>query len=505
MCGVVGVVGFSSVNLILYNSLQVLQHRGQDAAGIVTVDDQDNFHQRKANGMVTEVFQQRHMMRLRGNIGIGHNRYPTAGSSSAAEAQPFYVNSPFGIALAHNGNLINSKELKQKCIKARRHVNTQSDSEILLNILAWKISAVKNEIPNQDDIFNAVSGVIDEIRGGYAVVSLVLGVGLIAFRDPHGIRPMVLGSRKTEDGRTEYMVASESVALDVSGFRLDRDVAPGECILITKDGQLYSRICAKDPVLQPCIFEYVYFARPDSIINGASVYATRVRMGTKLAQQIKRNYSDLKIDVVIPIPDTSVDIAVQIARYLGVPYRQGFVKNRYVGRTFIMPGQTQRQKAVRRKLNPIPSEFAGKRVLLVDDSIVRGTTSLQIVEMAREAGALEVYFASASPEIRYPNIYGIDMPTSDELIAYGRNNAEICKKIKADALIYQSLDDLKDSVTEENPQLTSFDCSIFTGEYIVPPSEDYFKEIAALRSDDAKADKAWKDSSDADELDIFNI
>ncbi|MDO5351420.1 MAG: amidophosphoribosyltransferase [Succinatimonas sp.] len=505
MCGVVGVVGFSPVNLVLYNSLQVLQHRGQDAAGIVTVDDKDNFHQRKANGMVTEVFQQRHMMRLRGNIGIGHNRYPTAGSSSAAEAQPFYVNSPFGIALAHNGNLINSKELKQKCIKARRHVNTQSDSEILLNILAWKISDVKNEVPNPDDIFNAVRGVIDEIRGGYAVVSLVLGVGLIAFRDPHGIRPMVLGSRKADDGRTEYMVASESVALDVSGFRLERDVAPGECILITKDGQLYSRICAKDPILQPCIFEYVYFARPDSVINGASVYATRVRMGTKLAQQIKRDYADLKIDVVIPIPDTSVDIAVQIARYLGIPYRQGFVKNRYVGRTFIMPGQTQRQKAVRRKLNPIPSEFAGKRVLLVDDSIVRGTTSLQIVEMAREAGALEVYFASASPEIRYPNIYGIDMPTSEELIAFGRNNEEICKEIKADALVYQSLDDLKDSVTEENPQLTSFDCSIFTGEYIVPPSDDYFNEIASQRSDDAKADKAWKDSSDADELDIFNI
>ena len=316
---------------------------------------------------------------------------------------------------------------------------------------------------------------------------------------------MVLGSRKTDDGRTEYMVASESVALDVSGFRLERDVAPGECILITKDGQLYSRICAKDPILQPCIFEYVYFARPDSVINGASVYATRVRMGTKLAQQIKRDYADLKIDVVIPIPDTSVDIAVQIARYLGIPYRQGFVKNRYVGRTFIMPGQTQRQKAVRRKLNPIPSEFAGKRVLLVDDSIVRGTTSLQIVEMAREAGALEVYFASASPEIRYPNIYGIDMPTSEELIAFGRNNEEICKEIKADALVYQSLDDLKDSVTEENPQLTSFDCSIFTGEYIVPPSDDYFNEIASQRSDDAKADKAWKDSSDADELDIFNI
>ena len=505
MCGVVGVVGFSPVNVVLYNSLQVLQHRGQDAAGIVTVDDEDNFHQRKANGMVTEVFAQRHMMRLRGNIGIAHTRYPTAGSSSAAEAQPFYVNSPYGIALAHNGNLKNSAELKEKCIKARRHVNTQSDSEILLNILAWKITDIKNFVPTPDDIFNAVSGVIEEIRGGYAVVSLVLGVGLIAFRDPNGIRPMVLGSRKTLDGKIEYMVASESVALDVSGFELVRDVKPGECILVTKDGELYSRICAKNPSLCPCIFEYVYFARPDSVINGASVYATRVRMGTKLAQQIERDHKDLKIDVVIPIPDTSVDIAVQIARHLGVPYRQGYVKNRYVGRTFIMPGQAERIKSVRRKLNPIPQEFAGKRVLLVDDSIVRGTTSMQIVEMAREAGAKEVYFASASPEIRYPNIYGIDMPTSEELIAYGRTNEEICKEIKADALIYQTLDDLKDSVTEENPELKSFDCSVFNGEYVVPPDHDYFEKIAKQRSDDAKADKAWKDSSVADDLDIYNI
>ena len=319
MCGVVGIVGSSPVNLSLYNSLQVLQHRGQDAAGIVTVDEDDNFHQRKANGMVTEVFQQRHMMRLRGNIGIGHNRYPTAGSSSAAEAQPFYVNSPYGIALAHNGNLINSKELKEKCKKAHRHVNTQSDSEILLNIFAWKISKIQNDVPTADDIFDAVAGVYDEIKGGYAVVSVVLGVGLIAFRDPFGIRPMVLGERTNEDGKKEYMVASESVALDVSGFKLVRDVKPGECLLITKDCQLHSKICAKNPSLQSCIFEYVYFARPDSIIDGASVYATRVRMGTKLAEQIQKEHQDLKIDVVIPIPDTSIDIAVQIARTLGVP------------------------------------------------------------------------------------------------------------------------------------------------------------------------------------------
>ncbi len=503
MCGVVGMVGVSPVNVAIYSALQVLQHRGQDAAGIVTMDDAGNFHQRKANGMVRDVFQQRHMMRLVGNIGIGHNRYPTAGSSSAAEAQPFYVNSPYGIALAHNGNLINTAELREKCRKARRHVNTSSDSETLLNIFAWKLSAIENEDPTPEDIFTAVRGTISEIRGGYGVVAVILGVGLIAFRDPFGIRPLVYGERKADDGSTEYMVASESVALDVNGFDLVRDVKPGEALLITKDGKFYSSICAENPKLQPCIFEYVYFARPDSIINGASVYATRVRMGDKLAEKIKREYADLKIDVVIPIPDTSVDIAVQIARHLGLPYRQGFVKNRYVGRTFIMPGQAERKKSVRSKLNPIRAEFEGKNVLLVDDSIVRGTTSMQIVEMARDAGAKQVYFASASPEICYPNIYGIDMPTSDELIAYKRSNDEICKLIHADALVYQSLSDLEASVTEENPELTVFDTSIFSGNYIVPPVDGYFKEIAHQRSDDAKADKAWADSCDA--LDIYNI
>lgn len=505
MCGVVGMSGFSPVNLPLYGALQVLQHRGQDAAGIVTVDDDGNFHQRKANGMVRDVFQTRNMMRLVGSVGIGHTRYPTAGSSSAAEAQPFYVNSPFGIALAHNGNLINARELKDKCAKARRHVNTQSDSEILLNILAWKLQdSCKGGDPKPEEIFEAVRGVESEIRGGYAVVSVILGVGLLVFRDPFGIRPLVYGTRKADDGRTEYMAASESVALDVNGFKLERDVRPGEAILITKDGQFFSAQCAEHPRLQPCIFEYVYFARPDSIMNGASVYATRVRMGDKLAEKIKREHSDLHIDVVIPIPDTSIDIAVQIARRLGLPYRQGFVKNRYVGRTFIMPGQAQRKKSVRSKLNPIRAEFEGKDVLLVDDSIVRGTTSMQIVEMAREAGARRVYFASAYPEIRYPNIYGIDMPTSGELIAYGRDNDEICKLIKADALIYQSLKDLEDSVREENPELEDFYTSVFSVNYIVPPEKGYFEEIARQRSDDAKADKAWKDSCN-DALDIYNI
>ncbi|MBQ9274642.1 MAG: amidophosphoribosyltransferase [Succinivibrio sp.] len=503
MCGVVGVVGAAPVNLTLYNALQVLQHRGQDAAGIITVDADGNFHQRKANGMVRDVFEQRHIMRLSGNIGIGHTRYPTAGSSSAAEAQPFYVNSPFGIALAHNGNLINARELTDKCRKARRHVNTQSDSEVLLNILAWHIAGIEHESPDETDIFKAVTQVMADIRGGYAVVALVLGVGLIAFRDPLGIRPLVLGERQSADGKTEYMVASESVALDVNGFKLVRDLEPGEALLITADGTLSAAVCAQNTRLCPCIFEYVYFARPDSVINGASVYATRVRMGTKLAQKIKRDYGQLQIDAVIPIPETSADIAVEIARTLGVPYRQGFVKNRYVGRTFIMPGQGIRKKSVRSKLNPIPAEFAGKKVLLVDDSIVRGTTSLQIVEMAREAGANEVYFASAAPAIKYPNIYGIDMPTSRELIAYGRSEDEICKLIHADALIYQSLEDLKDSVREENPLLEDFDTSIFTGEYPVPPDQNYFAEIARLRSDDAKADKAWQDSSN-EALDIYN-
>ena len=456
MCGVVGIVSHSPVNLSLYDALTVLQHRGQDAAGIVTLDE-GNFRQRKANGLVSDVFQQKHMRRLRGNIGIGHVRYPTAGSSSAAEAQPFYVNSPFGIALAHNGNLTNARALKVKCDEVHRHVNTTSDSEILLNIFAWQLSKVAKDIPTPDEVFEAVSGVNELISGGYAVLSLIIGAGLVAFRDPFGIRPLVLGSRVDEDGKTEYMVASESVALDVAGFKLERDIAPGEAIFIDEDCNLHSKICAKNAKLQPCIFEYVYFARPDSVMNGVSVYASRVRMGTKLAEQIKRDYAELDIDVIIPIPETSCDIAVQMARILGKPYRQGFVKNRYIGRTFIMPGQKQRKKSVRNKLNPIPAEFAGKKVLLVDDSIVRGTTSEQIVDMAHEAGAKAVYFASAAPEIRYPNVYGIDMPTAKELIAYGRTKDEICKKIHADELIYQSLEDLEAAVREENPELKEFE------------------------------------------------
>lgn len=505
MCGVVGIVANSPVNVPLYDALTVLQHRGQDAAGIVTLDD-GHFRQRKANGMVSDVFQQKHMMRLKGTIGIGHCRYPTAGSSSAAEAQPFYVNSPFGIALAHNGNLTNSEELKQKCLSAFRHINTSSDSELLLNIFAWRLQEITKceRYPNEKDIFDAIKVVNEDISGGYAVVSLIANVGLVAFRDPLGIRPLVLGSRKDENGHEEYMIASESVAFGVGGFEFVRDIEPGEAVFITLDGKLYSSMCAKNAKLQPCIFEYVYFARPDSVMNGVSVYAARVNMGTKLAEKIKREFSHLDIDVVIPIPDTSIDIAVQIARILGKPYRQGYVKNRYVGRTFIMPGQTQRIKSVRKKLNPIPSEFAGKRVLLVDDSIVRGTTSGQIVDMARGAGAAAVYFASAAPAVRYPNVYGIDMPTKTELIAHGRNDEEIAKLIRADALIYQDLNDLEDSVRSENPALTDFEESVFTGHYITPGvDEEYFAQLERMRSDDAKADKAWN-SSNID-LEIYNL
>ena len=443
------------------------------------------------------------MYRLKGNIGIGHVRYPTAGSSSAAEAQPFYVNSPFGIALAHNGNLTNVQELREKCNRFHRHVNTTSDSEVLLNVFAHEIDQCNCDNITADEIFNAVHRVNDQIRGAYGVVSLILGVGLVAFRDPNGIRPLVLGEREGENGKMEYAVASESVALDILGFRLVRDVAPGEAIFVTEDGRLYTRICASETKLNPCIFEYVYFARPDSIMNGVSVYAARVHMGTMLGEKIKRDFADLDIDVVIPIPETSCDIAVEIAKSLGVPYRQGFVKNRYIGRTFIMPGQKQRKKSVRNKLNPIPAEFKGKNVLLVDDSIVRGTTSGQIVDMAHEAGAKKVYFASAAPEIRYPNVYGIDMPSSKELIAYGKTADEVCRLIRADALIYQSLEDLEKAVRMENPELKTFETSVFNGQYITNDiDENYLNFLEQVRNDDAKADKAWNDSTE--NLEIYN-
>lgn len=493
MCGIVGIVGSTPVNQSIYDALTVLQHRGQDAAGIVT-SFKGNFKQRKANGLVKDVFETKHMQRLKGNIGIGHVRYPTAGSSSAAEAQPFYVNSPWGISLAHNGNLTNAKNLRAALIKSRRHINTTSDSELLLNIFAAELAKSKMDKLSPEDIFNAVSALHKEISGAYAVTSLIVDHGLVAFRDPDGIRPLVLGSRNTEEGDIEYIVASESVGLDTIGFKFLRDVEPGEAIYITEDRQLFSQQCSEKTTLTPCIFEYVYFARPDSTLNGISVYEARLEMGRKLGAKIKREWADIEIDAVIPIPETSNDIALEISVELGLPYRQGFVKNRYIGRTFIMPGQTQRRKSVRRKLNPISAEFKGKNVLLVDDSIVRGTTSEQIIEMVREAGAKKVYLASAAPEVRYPNVYGIDMPTPEELIAHNRNVEQISDCIGTDKLIFQDLQDLKDAVGKQNPAIKEFECSVFDGKYVTPGIDKaYFDYLASLRSEDAKKIQTQKE------------
>lgn len=489
MCGIVGIVGKRDVNLQLYDALTILQHRGQDAAGIVTCQD-GRLAQQKANGLVQDVFRTRHMQRLLGNIGIGHVRYPTAGSSGPALAQPFYVNSPYGIALAHNGNLTNADKLSQDLFKTDlRHVNTDSDSEVLLNVFAHELQMQGKLQPTADDIFAAVSGVHHRVSGGYAVVSLIARYGLVAFRDPNGIRPLVYGKREGDAG-TEYMIASESVALDVLGFDLIDDVAPGEAIYITVEGDLHRRQCAKNPSLNPCIFEHVYFARPDSIMDGISVYKARLRQGEKLADKILRENPDHDIDVVIPIPDSSRVAGQALAQRLGVKFREGLVKNRYIGRTFIMPGQQQRRKSVRQKLNPIELEFKGKNVLLVDDSIVRGTTCQQIIEMARDAGAKKVYFASAAPAVIYPNVYGIDMPTATELIAHGRTHDEVCREIGADWLIYQDLEDLIAASAEGNSKVTQFDCAVFTGEYITGDvTQAYLDKLAAARNENTRSGK----------------
>jgi amidophosphoribosyltransferase len=503
MCGIVGIVGKSSVAQSLYDGLTVLQHRGQDAAGIMTVDH-GSLNLRKANGLVRDVFHTRHMKRLTGDIGIGHCRYPTAGSSSSAEAQPFYVNSPFGIAFAHNGNLTNAAEIKDALFKkARRHINTTSDSELLLNMFAHELHQKTDLTISPDDIFDVVSKVHKQIRGAYAVVAAIIGQGLVAFRDPNGIRPLALGKRSTELGE-EYMVASESVALDAVGFKFIRDVAPGEAVFVTEKGELHTRQCFDVPNHSPCIFEFVYFARPDSFIDGVSVYASRVNMGRKLGEKIKREWSDLDIDVVIPIPETSMDVALQIANTLDLPYRQGFVKNRYIGRTFIMPGQTMRKKSVRKKLNAISSEFKDKNVLLVDDSIVRGTTCGQIIEMARESGAKKVYFASAAPEIRFPNVYGIDMPSANELIAYGRETDQIAELIQADGLIFQDLGDLVDAVKEENETISCFETSVFDGNYITGDIDQaYLENIDLARGE--KTRKAPVVQAELTNLDVHNF
>ncbi|HNV79347.1 MAG TPA: amidophosphoribosyltransferase [Thermomonas sp.] len=483
MCGIVGIVGHSEVAAQLYDGLTVLQHRGQDAAGIATADG-GKLRVHKGNGLVRDVFDEPAMALLSGRVGVAHCRYPTAGSEGSDEAQPFYVNSPFGIALAHNGNLINTDALRREVFEQdRRNVNTESDSEVLLNVFAHELDLQKALTPGA--VFRALEGVNRRAKGGYAVVCAVLGLGLVAFRDPHGIRPLVLGKRVAAGG-DEYIVASESVALDILGFERLRDVEPGEGIVITARGELFAQQCAQPQEHAPCIFEYVYFARPDSMIENISVHKARMRMGVTLGEKILRERPDHDIDVVIPIPDTSRDSALEIANVLGVKYREGFIKNRYVGRTFIMPGQGERAKSVKRKLNPIPLEFRNRVVLLVDDSIVRGTTSKQIVQMARDAGAKKVYLASAAPPVRYPNIYGIDMPSSEELVAHGRSEKDIEQLLGCDWLIYQELSDLEAAVAGPKFPGRRFDSSCFSGEYVTGIEAGYFERLQQLRSDDAK-------------------
>ncbi|MBN7135886.1 amidophosphoribosyltransferase [Lysobacter enzymogenes] len=483
MCGILGIVGNTDVAAQLYDGLTVLQHRGQDAAGIATADGA-RLRVHKGNGLVSDVFDEASMRLLEGRVGIGHCRYPTAGSEGSDEAQPFYVNSPFGIALAHNGNLINTDTLRREVFEQdRRNVNTESDSEVLLNVFAHELDRQRALTP--DAAFAAIEGVHRRCVGGYAVVATVLGLGLVAFRDPHGIRPLVLGKRRS-GGQDEYAIASESVALDLLGFERVRDVRPGEGIVVTARGELFSKQCAEVRKHTPCIFEYVYFARPDSMMDDVSVHKARMRMGQTLGEKILRLRPDHDIDVVIPIPDTSRDSALEIANTLGVKYREGFIKNRYVGRTFIMPGQGERAKSVRRKLNPIPLEFRNRVVLLVDDSIVRGTTSRQIVQMARDAGARKVYLASAAPAVRHPNIYGIDMPSAEELVAHGRSDEQVQELLGCDWLIYQDLDALEQAVSGPKHRIDHFDSSCFNGEYVTGVEPGYFERIQQMRSDDAK-------------------
>ncbi len=499
MCGIIGILSNTPVNQEIYDGLLVLQHRGQDAAGMVTSDGKRLYIRRK-NGLVTDVFRENHMRRLLGNMGVGHLRYPTAGSSSNSEAQPFYVNSPYGISLAHNGNLTNAHELKKELYtQDRRHINTTSDSEVLLNIFAQELQKYKAYRVEPEEIFAAVAGLHKRCVGAYAVIAMITRDGIVGFRDPNGIRPLVFGKRETEKG-TDYMLASESVALVTQGYEVVRDVEPGEAIFITHDGQVHTKQCAENPTYNTCIFEYVYFARPDSVIDKVYVHKARMRMGHNLAEKVKSDWPDHDIDVVIPIPDTSRTSALEMAITLGVPYREGYIKNRYIGRTFIMPGQTLRKKSVRRKLNPLDIEFKGKNVMLVDDSIVRGTTSREIVQMARDSGANKVYFASASPAIRHPNIYGIDMPAAHELIAHNRTEVEVAAEIGADRLIYQEIDDMIDAVTAGNNNLTKFDCSVFTGDYITGENDTYFTELEIRRANDKKENEKMVaiDMSDTD-------
>ena len=492
MCGVVGIVGNSPVNQRIYDALTVVQHRGQDAAGIMTCDGRRVFL-RKDSGLVRDVFQTRHMLQLKGNMGLGHVRYPTAGGDNRSEAQPFYVNSPFGLALGHNGNLINAAELSEELFQDDlRQINTGSDSEVLLNVFAHELMEFVrggDAVLQTRDVFDAVRRLHERCQGAYAVVAMIVGYGLVAFRDPNGIRPLVLGELIDGDGRS-VMAASESVALDVLGYRSLGDIAPGEAVVIKMDGTIEREVCASQTELTPCLFEYVYLARPDSIMDDVAVYKSRLRMGEKLAEHMLEAWPDHDIDVVIPIPDTSRTSALQLANVAGLKYREGFIKNRYIGRTFIMPGQAQRQKSVRQKLNAIDLEFRGKNVLLVDDSIVRGTTSKQIIQMARDAGAKKVYFASAAPPVRYANVYGIDMPSPSELAANGRTDEEVGQFIGADRLLYQRLEHLIEAVREGNPEISRVDASCFDGRYITGNvSADFLQTVAGTRSDQAKTQR----------------
>ncbi|MES2208344.1 MAG: amidophosphoribosyltransferase [Pseudomonadota bacterium] len=502
MCGIIGIAGQSPVNQLLYDGLVSLQHRGQDAAGIATLENGQILRLHKGSGLVRDVIRKRHMKELQGNWGIAHVRYPTAGSANAAqEAQPFYVNSPFGITLVHNGNLTNSYALKQQLLEKNfRHINTNSDSEVLLNIFAHEIqNSSKGKALDPQRIFEAISVVYTRIQGAYAVIAMIAGYGMIAFRDPYGIRPLILGTNQFE-GRPEYIVASESVALDTLGFQVLRDIAPGEAIFIDLQGNIHTQQCVSHAKLTPCLFEYVYLARPDSTLDGTSVYATRLAMGARLADKIKRLGNLDDIDVVIPIPESSRPCAQELASQLNLLFREGFIKNRYIGRTFIMPGQAVRNKSVRHKLNPIGIEFRNRVVLLVDDSIVRGTTSREIVNMARAAGAKKVYFASAAPKVRYANVYGIDMPTQTELIAHGKTLEEIRIAINADALIYQDLDDLKSAIREVNPSIQEFEASCFNGQYVTGDIDtQYLTDLAHERTNAKDNHQATDDHHVADD------
>ena len=491
MCGIVGVVSDAPVNQLIYDALLLLQHRGQDAAGIVTQQDR-KFFMHKAKGMVRDVFRTRNMRGLPGNSGLGQVRYPTAGNAeSEEEAQPFYVNAPFGVVLVHNGNLTNAHALKAELYSTdHRHINTDSDSEVLLNVLAHELERASRDVPlSPDVVFAAVAGVHKRVRGSYAVIAHIAGRGMLAFRDPYGIRPLCLG--RSADGTV--MVASESVTLEGTGHQFERDVAPGEAVFVTLEGQVHARQCAEKSQLSPCAFEFVYLARPDSVLDGISVYQARLNMGETLAKRVVSTVPPAEIDVVIPIPESSRPSAMELARLLGKPYREGFVKNRYVGRTFIMPGQAVRKKSVRQKLNAIGSEFAGRNVLLVDDSIVRGTTSKEIVQMAREAGARKVYMASAAPPVRYPNVYGIDMPTSEELVAHGRTVEEVRQIIGADALIYQDVDAMKRAIGSLNPRVAGFDASCFDGVYVT--GDITAADIARLNEERVKPGEDDEDTS----------